>query len=267
MTSLSELGLGIVAVANRKGGVGKTVSAISLASGLAKAGYKVLAVDGDPQANMSLFFMGASRDRRGLASLLGDLASGMNPSLDDCLRKGVRRNLDLLPAGERNAAARLDEAVMARLSSPFAGLLSSARARYRWIVIDTSPAHGALERVLIAASEALIVPLEFQRFSVAGLESLVAEVAECSAESGRPVRIHALVFTKAENNLARVESYRDAFSGFGVPVFEVCKSEYVPKGLERGRTIWESAPGSYAAKDYAAILEKAFVGGAGVGKE
>lgn len=260
MRSLRELDLRVVTVANRKGGVGKTVSAITLASGLAKAGEKVLAIDGDPQGNMSLFFSGPAKGGEGLSALLGALGSG-KPKLESFVKRGVRRNLDLLPAGEAELRMTIDGEGLETLASGFSALLEAAKRRYGWIIIDSSPAHGALERLLIGASEALIVPLEFQRFSVAGLDALMAEVASCSERSGRQIRIQALVFTKAENNLARVESYREVFSNFGVPVFEVCKSEYVPKCLERGRTLWESAPGSYAARDYAAILQKAFVGG------
>jgi chromosome partitioning protein len=259
MPSLRELNLGIVAIANRKGGVGKTVSAISLASGLARAGERVLAVDGDPQANMSLFFEGSGKGAGDLASLLADLADDRSGRVEDHIRRGVRRGLDLLPSGDSNLRFHLAEASLMRAAKPFAAALAEARKRYRWIVIDTSPSHGPLEHLLLSASEALIVPLEFQRFSVTGLETLVADAETCSKEAGHPIRVHSLIFTKAENNLARVESYRTIFQTFRIPVFEICRSEYIPRSLEKGRTVWECAPGSFAARDYGRILEKSFL--------
>lgn len=262
MTSLRELGLGTVIVANQKGGVGKTVTAINLASGLVKAGERVLVVDGDPQANLSLFFGAAERVKPGtgnIGELLTALAAGGKPKLRDHVIRQVRRGMDLLPAGHRGIRLELGDEGIGHASAGFAALLAEARADYRWIVIDSSPSNGALERILIGASEAVIVPLEYQLFSVAGLEALIEDVASCAAETGRPIRVHAIVFTKAEKDVARIDSYRRLFSNFRIPIFEVCRSEYVPRSLERSRSLFECAPSSYAARDYARLIKRAFL--------
>ena len=263
MPSLRELGLGIIAIANQKGGVGKTVTAINLAAGLAKAGERVLVVDGDPQANLSLFFGAREKAKSGtgdLGKLIAAVSAGERPLLRKHIIRQVRRGLDLLPAGGRGLRLELGEEALVRASPGFATLLAEARKEYRWIILDCSPSNGALERLLVGASEAVIVPLEFQLFSVAGLEALVEDVSVFSSELGRRIRVHAVVFTKAENKLSRVEAYREIFSSYKIPVFEVCRSEYVPRSLERSRTLWESAPSSFAARDYARILKKAFLG-------
>jgi len=267
MSSLRSLGLGIVAVANQKGGVGKTTTVIELASGLARAGQRVLAIDGDPQGNLSLFFahrMGSGDGEkaakgRDFADLMGDLLSSEPPAIDDYLAPRVRASLDLLPATHRQLRRERSETDMLKAAPAFASLLASLKARYDWILVDCSPSNGALERMLVRACEAVIVPLEFQLFSVAGLQSILDDVSACTAEAGHGIRVHALVFTKAENRVARVESYREVFSTFRIPIFEVCKSEYIPRSLERSRTIWESGPSSFAARDYARIIEKAFL--------
>jgi chromosome partitioning protein len=267
--SLRSLGLGIVAIANQKGGVGKTTTAIEVSSGLARSGARVLAVDGDPQGDLSLFFgsgVGASGSRD-FGDLLGDLiaagpvvgAALPLPPIGEYLARGVRKGLDLVPARHRLLRRELAEDQMREAARPFASLLRSLRASYDWIVIDSSPSNGALERLLVGACEAVIVPLEFQIFSVAGLQSILDEVGDCAAEAGRGIRVHALAFTKAENRVARVETYREIFSTFRIPIFEVCKSEYIPRSLERSRTIWESGPSSFAARDYARMIEKAFL--------
>jgi chromosome partitioning protein len=255
--SLKSLGLGIVALANQKGGVGKTTTVIQLASGLARSGARVLAVDGDPQGNLSLFFGdGKSRD---FGDLVGDLLAGSSLRGEDYLAREVRKGVDLLPAKHKLLRRERSDADLLAAAPAFAAFLQALKARYDWILVDCSPSNGALERLLVRACEAVIVPLEFQLFSVAGLKAILDDVKVCGEEAGRDIRVHALVFTKAENRVARVESYRELFSAFKIPIFEVCKSEYIPRSLERSRTIWESGPASFAARDYARIIEKAFL--------
>jgi len=264
--SLRSLGLRVVAVANQKGGVGKTVTVATLASGLARRGERVLLIDGDPQGNLSALF-GAAGRRPELGDLLERLGEpvpgpGGALKLDDFIAKRVKLRLDLLPVGRRRLRTELGDERLERAEKAFAACVDRLSSRYDWILIDTSPSNGALERLLVSASRAVVIPLEFQVFSVSGLEAILEDVAECSRRAGRPIRPHALVFTKAENGLARVDEYRRLFSSFRIPIFEVCKSEYVPRALERGRTLWEAAPSSYAARDYGRIIDKSFLGDA-----
>ncbi len=255
--SLRKLGLKIVAIANQKGGVGKTVTTLELASGLAREGLKVLAIDGDPQGNLSMFFHADSG--KDFSDILKDLAEGKNVVMKDYLVKNVRKRLDLLPLHHRDLRRELHDVGIDGVSSAFWGILASHKNDYDWILIDSSPSNGSLERLLIKASEAVLVPLEFQLFSVSGLEAMLKDVARCSEEAGHDIRVHSLVFTKAENNLARVATYREIFSQFHIPIFEICKSEYIPKSLERSKTIWESGPSSFAARDYKKIITRVFL--------
>lgn len=262
--SLRELGLRVVAVANQKGGVGKTVTVATIASGLARRGQRVLLVDGDPQGNLSQLF-GAQDRRPDLGDLLERLSGDGEGSagavkLDEYLAKRVKLRLDLLPVHRRRLRTELGDERIERAEKGFARCLEKLASRYDWVLIDTSPSNGALERLLVASSAAVVIPMEFQVFSVSGLEAILEEVAECSRRADKPIRPHALIFTKAENGLARVDAYRKLFSSFRIPIFEVCKSEYVPRSLERGRTLWEAAPAGYAARDYGRIIEKSFLG-------
>lgn len=269
--SLRSLGLNVVAVANQKGGVGKTVTTLNLASGLARSGQRVLVVDGDPQGNLSLLLgrqepggeasPRARRPSRGdLGGLLGALARKEGARMSDYLERGVRRGLDLLPSRSRRLRLELGDADIGAAAPGLARLFSRLAERYDWVLVDTSPSDGSLERALLSACHAAVIPLEFQLFSVAGLEAMLAELRECSAGDGKEIRPHALVFVKAENRVSRIDEYRRVFSMFKLPVYEVCRSEYVPRSLERRRTLWESAPMSYAARDYARIIERSFLG-------
>ncbi|MBL8968205.1 MAG: AAA family ATPase [Spirochaetaceae bacterium] len=250
-------GATIIAIANQKGGVGKTVTVVQLASGLARAGFKVLAVDGDPQGNLSLFF--GWTEGRDFGDLVAAAAAGGEPKASDYIAPRVRKGLDLLPTRRRNLRRELSDADFDRASPAVSLSFASLKDRYDWIILDCSPSSGALERLLLRSSEAVIVPLEFQLFSVAGLEAILAEVAACAEESRKDLKVHSLVFTKAENRLARVTLYRELFSSYHIPIYEICKSEYLPRSLEKSRTIWECAPSSFAARDYARLIERAFM--------
>ncbi len=247
----------VVTVANQKGGVGKTSSVIQIASGLARRGQKVLLIDGDPQGNLSMFF--GSESPKDFGDLLVTLQTEREIPVKDYIHRKVRRNLDLIPIRNRKMRMDIQDTAVIKAYQPFAAFINSIKRHYDWILIDSSPSNSPLERLLISSSDAVIIPLEFQLFSVAGLESILEEVRSCSEETGREIKVHSLMFTKAENKLNRVTTYREVFSSFHIPIFEVCKSEYMTRSLEKSRTIWECGPASYAARDYERIIEKGFL--------
>jgi chromosome partitioning protein len=255
--SLKQGGMRVVTVANRKGGVGKTSSVIQIASGLARRGERVLAIDGDPQGNLTLFFGG--KDKKDFGEMLGAMVSGAKFKPDEYINHGVRRHLDIIPAKNRNLRLEMHDTDIASAYDPFASFVATIKERYDWVIIDSSPSNSPLERLLIRASDAVIIPLEFQLFSVSGLESILDEVQFCAGDANRDIRVHSLIFTKAENRLNRVNTYRQVFSSFHIPIFEICKSEYVTRSIEKSRTIWECGPSSYAARDYARIIDKGFL--------
>ncbi len=255
--SLKQTGAKVITIANQKGGVGKTSSVIQISSGLAKRGQKVLAIDGDPQGNLSLFF--GADDKKDICQLLRSILASEPIKLAEFIHRHTRRNLDVLPASNKNMRMEFPDEDIKRTYSAFARFIDSIRPKYDWIIIDSSPSNSPLERLLIRASDAVIIPLEFQLFSVAGLEAIIEEVENCTKESGREIKIHSLIFTKAENRLNRVQTYREVFSSFHIPIFEVCKSEYIVRSLEKSRTIWECGPASFAARDYARVIDRAFL--------
>lgn len=255
--SLKQSGLNVVTVANRKGGVGKTSSVIQIASGLAKRGERVLAIDGDPQGNLTLFFGG--NDKSDFGKLLEALTEGKKVHAEEYINRNVRRRLDILPAKNRNLRLEMHDTDISGSSSGFASFIDAIRKHYDWVIIDSSPSNSPLERLLICASDAVIIPLEFQLFSVSGLESILDEVKYCSNETKKDIKVHSLIFTKAENRLNRVNTYRQVFSSFHIPIFEICKSEYISRSIEKSRTIWECGPLSYAARDYARVIDKGFL--------
>lgn len=256
--------LRVITVANQKGGVGKTSSVIQIASGLARRGDRVLAIDGDPQGNLTLFFgdrvkkTGTQAGNGNFGDLLRALGTGEGIPLHRYVRARVRRNLDIIPSADRDMRMSIHDDEIRNVTRKFSAFVAAVKSRYDWVFIDSSPSNSALERLLIAASDAVIIPLEFQIFSVAGLEAILDEVKSCNLESGKEILIHSLILTKAENRLNRVNEYRKVFSEFSIPIYEICKSEYLSRSLEKSRTIWECGPASYAARDYGKLIEYGF---------
>jgi len=255
--SLKKMGLNVITIANQKGGVGKTSSVIQIASGLAKRGEKVLIIDGDPQGNLTLFF--GTKEKKDFGTLLSALLEKKPIKPIEYINKNVRRNLDILPAKNKNLKIDIPDTDIAQANKAFSFFISSMKSHYDWILIDSSPSNSPLERLLVRSSDAVIIPLEFQLFSVSGLESILDSVRVCSEEAGRDIIVHSLLFTKAENKLNRVNMYREHFSTFHIPIYEICKSEYMTRSLEKSRTIWECGPSSFAARDYARVIEKGFM--------
>lgn len=247
----------IVGIVNQKGGVGKTVTALTLATGLAAGGSSVLLVDGDPQGNLTLFFTESAE--RGLSDVLKSLSSGGTVSSHEApVIKNVRPGLDLVPMHDRSLRMELTDSDYRDVLPRYSEWLEDISKRYDAVITDCSPSNGWLEKTLVSACASVIVPLEFQLFSIAGLSALVEEIRDCSKLSGKTIKIEALVFTRVENRVNRVQEYRNAFKAYSIPIFEVAKTELVPKSLEIHKTLWEFAPQSFAARDYKAIIDRVF---------
>lgn len=261
-TLLKTRNLRIVSLVNQKGGVGKTVSCISLASGLAVAGQKTLVIDGDPQGNLSLFFAGeGSPEQQDLSHLLREMIEGnVNIDYTDFTISNVRENLDLLPLFNRRLRRDIPETDINDIRRDFANFLMKLKNVYDWILIDCSPSDGKLENLLISASEVAMVPLEFQLFSIAGLKSLLDEIQECASSLEKSILVEGLIFVRSDNRTNRIKDYKAIFHDFHIPIYEIGKSEVVPRSIELGKTVWEHAPTHFVSKDYYKIIRRSFIG-------
>jgi chromosome partitioning protein len=257
--SLKVKGRRIITLANQKGGVGKTSSALCIGSGLAMAGQKTLLIDGDPQGNLTLFF---DREKTNdLAGLFREMVSTARvKNAEEYIIKNVRENLDLIPLYNRNLRNDLSENQLSDITLLFIDMVSQFKDNYDWVIIDCSPSNGRLEKLMVSVSDAVLVPLEFQLFSIAGLNGLMEDIKNCGTQVRKNIAVEALLFIKAENRLNRVIEYRKIFETFYIPIYEICKSEYLPRSIEAKKTVWEFAPSSIVAKDYFKVIEKLFIG-------
>ncbi len=157
----------VIAVANQKGGVGKTTTTINLAAYLAKAGQRVLLVDLDPQANAT---SGVGVDKTQLSASLYDVLIRQQP-VADAIRKTQYKNLDILPAASELAAAEVELAAMPQRESQLK--LALASLDYDLALIDSPPSLGLLTLNGLTAADRLLIPVQAEYYALEGLGQLL----------------------------------------------------------------------------------------------
>lgn len=238
-----------LAVFNHKGGTGKTTTAVTVAAGLAAKGKKVLLVDTDAQGNVGVS-LGASAER----SLYHVLVMGLRVA--DAV-KTVRPNLDLLPSNETLAAAELYLAGRQNRDRVLHDRLAAAAAAYDYVVIDCSPSLSLMNQNALVFADSVLVPVACDYLSLVGVRQVIKTVKNVNALLHHPVQIWGVLptFYDARAKICR-EAVTTLKSHFGdrclAPVRAVMKVKEAPA---QGQTIFEYAPDSNAAEDYAAVVQ------------
>ncbi len=216
----SEPGTRIIAIANQKGGVGKTTTAINLAAALVETGCSVLLVDLDPQGNASTG-LGVEPEQRTFTTydLLFDEAD-----LDQVVMPTTTKNLWLTPATSDLSSADLQMVSSEKRSS----LLRSALRRpemvrfgFDYVLIDCPPSLSLLTVNAMVAADAVLVPLQSEFFALEGLSQLLTTVRQVRQSANPDLRIEGVLLTMYDgrNNLCQ-QVERDARANLGELVFQ-----------------------------------------------
>lgn len=181
----------IVAVANQKGGVGKTTTSINLAAALAKKRKKVLLVDSDPQGNAS---SGVGVNMKQVKNHLYHAYAGQCSTLDVLKKSGVD-NLDILPSSIDLVAAEIEMIGMEKREIRLKGLLEPLLGSYDYIVIDCPPSLGLLTINALTSANSVLIPMQCEYFAMEGLAMLVNTVRSVKKSFNKSLFIEGLVLT------------------------------------------------------------------------
>ncbi|MES2202347.1 MAG: AAA family ATPase [candidate division FCPU426 bacterium] len=188
----------VIAVANQKGGVGKTTTAVNLAACLAAAGHATLLVDMDPQANASLGLgFGAGRAEKQVYHVLLDglpLAEAVIPT--------EVKNLDLLPSGIDLSGAEIELTGMPDREKVLRGALNTARGRYRFIILDCPPSLGLVTLNALTATDTVLIPVQAEYYAMSGVALLLNTLALVQKGLNPELRVEGALLTMVDSRSA-----------------------------------------------------------------
>ncbi|MFO0555556.1 MAG: AAA family ATPase [Polyangiaceae bacterium] len=181
----------ILAIANQKGGVGKTTTSVNLAASLAAAERRTLLFDCDPQGNAS---SGVGVDRRKIARSAYDVLLGAATIAEAALETSVK-NLSVVPATQDLVAAELELVEADDRAMRLRKALNEARARYDFILIDCPPSLGLLTVNALVAADRVLVPLQCEYYALEGLTHLMATIDRIRAAYNPSLGVEGIVLT------------------------------------------------------------------------
>ena len=181
----------VIAIANQKGGVGKTTTSINLSASLAVKGKKVLVIDTDPQGNTT---SGFGVDKNELENTIYELMLG-ECSIQDCILKDVIKNVSIIPSNVNLAAAEIELIGVDKKEFILKGEVDWVKDKYDFIIIDCPPSLNTLTINALTTADSVLVPIQCEYYALEGLSQLIHTVNLVKERLNPELDMEGVVFT------------------------------------------------------------------------
>ena len=239
----------IIALANQKGGVGKTTTALNLAAVLAYAGKKVLLVDSDPQGNASsgVGVFKTNEDKNIYSCFTGAKDAA------DCILPTTQKNLSILPASINLVGVEVELISQDNREKRLKTILRSVREHFQYVLIDCPPSQGLLTINSLTAADSVLIPMQCEYFALEGLAQLVQTIRKVKKSFNQGLFIEGLLLTMYDGRNRLTHSVASEIQNhFGEQVYRtvIPRNVRLSESPSHGQTILQYDANCSGAKAY-----------------
>lgn len=245
----------IITIANQKGGVGKTTTAINLSAAVATKGFRTLLVDLDPQANSTMSYV----DPRELPRSMYDVLVTEEAAVSDVIARTSVPNLDVAPS--RISLAKLESKLIGDLDGPYRlkDALRNQATDYDYVFIDTPPTLGMITVNALVAATHVLVPIQSSYFALEGTDDLLETIEKIKARPNPNLQLIGVVVTMHDKRTTLAKDIQSQIEKvFGEILFQttISKSVRLEESPAYKESIFTFAPQSSGAMEYYSLSEE-----------